>query len=245
MKKRNGFTLVEILIGVVVGVISIAALFFTYETFNKAFKTVEAKSTMNSNARDALSLMAREIRNTGRVDTNWLGDDSPLSSYQYIEKYSSKSGYKSGTDYLRVLYDDSAQARVEVGYGLKKYSNSSEYYLARTFKIKQCTAPNSCSYVINNTDQIFINNVEDLQVVLKDHNGNEVSPVNSTTQAAKDNQANVKSIEIYLVLRSGNKIYSSSKDWQVKNSGNTYTKKDQYHRDSFFVSIYPRNIVKN
>ena len=66
-KELNGFTLTEALVAIVIGMISVAAIFFSYQAFNKAFKSVEAKAQMNSNARDALSQMTRELRNTCRV----------------------------------------------------------------------------------------------------------------------------------------------------------------------------------
>ena len=41
------------------------------------------------------------------------------------------------------------------------------------------------------------------------------------------------------------KIYKSNKTWQINNADRSYTKVDQYHRDTYFVSVYPRNLVKN
>jgi hypothetical protein len=112
--------------------------------------------------------------------------------------------------------------------------------------VLNCPMPNRCTFPIRNVDQIFINNVEDFQVVFKDNKGVEVSPVNSLAgNEGKENQALVKTIEIYLTVRSKNKIYNTNKEWTIKNADNEYSKKDQYHRDSYFVSTYPRNIVKN
>ena len=41
------------------------------------------------------------------------------------------------------------------------------------------------------------------------------------------------------------KVYKSDKTWVIKNADREYTVTDQYHRDTYFVSVYPRNIVKN
>ena len=93
-KELNGFTLTEALVAIVIGMISVAAIFFSYQAFNKAFKSVEAKAQMSSNARDALSQMTRELRNTCRVDTNWVGHTNPLlTESQCLIKFKSPRGY--------------------------------------------------------------------------------------------------------------------------------------------------------
>lgn len=253
-RKLNGFTLTEALVAIAIGMISVAAIFFSYQTFNKAFISVEAKSQMNSNARDALSQMTRELRNTCRVDINWVGHTNPLlTESQCLSKFISPRGaskYAAGASYLIIFYDNSPNNRVRVDYGLKKYKNSNDTYLARTYMVMNCIDPNNCSFDsprgVRNVDQIFINNVEDFQVVLKDNQGVEVTNVNSLAgKPGIQNQLKVKTIEIYLTVRSRNKVYKSKKTWKIKNEDREYTVSDQYHRDTYFVSVYPRNIVKN
>ena len=253
-RKLNGFSLTEALVAIVIGMISVAAIFFSYQTFNKAFISVEAKSQMNSNARDALSQMTRELRNTCRVDINWVGHTNPLlTESQCLSKFISPRGaskYAAGASYLIIFYDNSPNNRVRVDYGLKKYKNSNDTYLARTYMVMNCIDPNNCSFDsprgVRNVDQIFINNVEDFQVVLKDNQGVEVTNVNSLAgKPGIQNQLKVKTIEIYLTVRSRNKVYKSKKTWKIKNEDREYTVSDQYHRDTYFVSVYPRNIVKN
>ena len=248
-KNLSGITLVETLVAIVIGVISVAAILFTFQTFNRTYKTVEARVGMNSNARNALTQMSRELRNTGRIDINWIHTRNSLSGNQYLTKFTSPRGYPqyfAGADFLQIFYDESPTSRIRIDYGLKKYKNSNDTYLARTYMVLNCPMPNRCTFPIRNVDQIFINNVEDFQVVFKDNKGVEVSPVNSLAgNEGKENQALVKTIEIYLTVRSKNKIYNTNKEWTIKNADNEYSKKDQYHRDSYFVSQYPRNIVKN
>ena len=92
-------------------------------------------------------------------------------------------------------------------------------------------------------DEVFINNVEDFQIVFKDDTGKEVKPVNFG--AGKANQQRVKSIEVYLTVRSANEIFKKNKNWKINNADQTYSKNDRYTRETFFVSVYPRNIVMN
>jgi prepilin-type N-terminal cleavage/methylation domain-containing protein len=251
-KKIKGFTLIETLVSIAIGLISIAAIFFSYQTFDKTFKTVEAKSQMNSNARDALSQMTRELRNTCRVDINWVGHTNPLTSGTCLIKFTKQEipraypKYFSEADYLSIYYDDSPNNRIRVDYALKKYKNSNDTFLARTYMVNNCISPNKCTFPVSNVDQIFINNVEDFQVVFKDNKGAEVTPVNPLAgQLGRDNQLRVKTIEIYLTVRSRSKVYKSNKTWRIKNADREYSVSDQYYRDTYFVSIYPRNIVQN
>ena len=238
-KEISGFSLAEALVAIVIGMISIAAIFFTYQTFNNTYKSVESRGEMNSNARNALSQMSRELRNAGRKDINWV--DSSLE--EYLWKENNVSGFLIGSDKLKFYYDDSPNNRVRIDYHLKKYKNSNDTYLARTYMVQNCTEANKCTFPIRIIDQVFIENVEDFQVVFIDSKGDEVKPVNFG--GGKANQALVKTIEIYLTVRSRNKIYNANKNWTIKNADQAYAKFDQYHRDSYFASVYARNIIKN
>ena len=238
-KEISGFSLAEALVAIVIGMISVAAIFFTYQTFNKAYKSVESRGEMNSNARNALSQISRELRNAGRKDINWVHS----SLEEYLWKENNVSGFLISSDKLKFYYDNSPNDRVRIDYHLKKYKNSNDTYLARTYMVQNCTAANKCTSPISIIDQVFIENVEDFQVVFIDSKGDEGKPVNFG--GGKANQALVKTIEIYLTVRSRNKIFQSNKTWTITNADNPYKVTDQYHRDSYFASVYPRNIIKN
>ena len=75
MRKQNsGFTLAEVLVATVIGVISIAAAFASYGYFNKSYKSISQKAAINSSAREALSILTKELRNAGYVDPNYLAE---------------------------------------------------------------------------------------------------------------------------------------------------------------------------
>ena len=128
-KNQNGFTLTEVLVAMVISIISIAAIFFAYQNFSKAYDTVSNKAEMNSNARDALSQIARDIRNTGRVDPNSIMTHNPILDTNYLVKFTSPRGYsqyETGADFLQIFYDDSPTDRIRVDYGIKKYNYSKD-----------------------------------------------------------------------------------------------------------------------
>ena len=78
MKNKNSaFTLVEVLVAVVIGVISILAAFSSYNYFNKSYKSVSQKSAINSSAREALTVIARDLRNAGYIDINYTRVSKP------------------------------------------------------------------------------------------------------------------------------------------------------------------------
>ena len=108
MRKQNsGFTLAEVLVATVIGVISIVAAFASYGYFNKSYKSISQKANINNTAREALSVLTKELRNTGYVDTNYLAD-SPASNItegtvrmEYVNESPTSMGGKYGSyDYL-------------------------------------------------------------------------------------------------------------------------------------------------
>ena len=52
--KNSGFTLVEILVALVIGVISIGAIFASYQYFNQTHQSVSQKAAISQSGREAL-----------------------------------------------------------------------------------------------------------------------------------------------------------------------------------------------
>ena len=64
-------TLVEVLVTIVIGTISAAAIFYSYNIFNKSYQSVADKAVMNTSARNALSVILKDLRNAGYCDLNF------------------------------------------------------------------------------------------------------------------------------------------------------------------------------
>ena len=276
MKNRSsGFTLAEVLVSIVIGVISIAAAFASYNYFNKSYKSVSQKAAINSVARDALSLLTKELRNTGYVDPNYLSDTleggrtKRTIRMDFLSVSSRRFGGKYGqSDYLQLWFANSAKESQYIVYMLQKYEGSSkDYYLAK--------------YVTSNRhgsdanmfmrSELFIPYVEDFQVILKDKEGKILVPVcNSGCGSVEDaqgkgdlvstkygqltkGQANVDLVhtpEIYLTLRSPKEVYAKAKATKIINGesphgSNIDIPADKYHRETFFVSVHTRNLAKH
>jgi|TARA_B100001964_G_scaffold172191_1_gene189566 hypothetical protein len=248
MKRTSvlGFTLAETLVAIVIGVISVTAIYYSYQFFNKSYKSVIQKSSISKSGRDGLSQIVKELRNAGYKDMNYKETTSNHGGTELTDYLSKTNNAANGGDILKFSYDFSPWARVAIEYKLKKYlNNRSDTFLARTYKFNSCRDQNdpsnldalvTCKDIEKIIDEPLIHNVEDFQVIFKNDKGIEVS-----------NQALVKSIELYITIKSKDEIFNKEKSWTISNGDgdHTYPKKDKYYRDTFFVSVYPRNILKN
>ena len=130
MRKQNsGFTLAEVLVATVIGIISIAAAFASYGYFNKSYKSISQKANINNTAREALSILTKELRNAGYVDPNYLAN-SPESNrtertvrMDFLSVSSKRFGGKYGqSDYLQLWYTNSAKESHYIVYMLDRKS---------------------------------------------------------------------------------------------------------------------------
>ena len=256
MKTRNsGFTLAELLVSIVIGAISIAAAFASYNYFNKSYKSVSQKASINSSARDALTVIARDLRNAGYIDINFTRDSRPE-----IKLINLRQKYLDNLDSLAVWYTTAPNDRMSVYYTPMKYQNSNKMYLAREVVMNPVTARN---VIYDNIE--FVPNIVDFQVVFKDKEGNELYPVcsycgpvenaqGSGTMVGSYNlgQANMKKVhkaEIYLTIESAKEVFNTNQETRIRNHempyGNDLTFNDKYYRETFFVSVHTRNLAKH
>ena len=244
--KILGFTLVETLVAIVIGVISVTALFYSYQFFNKSYQGILDKASISRSGRDALRIIARDLRNAGYKDVNY----TPLFD-RWIEQKDFEDF--AGADFLAIYYNTSPSDRVRIYYRVRKYKNSNDMYLSRDVVENPVTNPKTAL-----ANEIIVPYVTDFQVVLKDIDGKELKPVcikcnaenlkYGTAAEGKANQSKVHTAEVYLTVRSPNKIYQKDKIWKIINynspTGRTQTlSPDRYHRETFFISVYLRNIV--
>ena len=257
MKNKNSaFTLVEVLVAVVIGVISILAAFSSYNYFNKSYKSVSQKSAINSSAREALTVIARDLRNAGYIDINYTRVSRPE-----IKLINLRQKYLGNLDSLAMWYTPSPTDRMRIYYRPMKYKNSNKMYLAR--EVVMNPEQSSMKIVYDNVE--FIPNIVDFQVVFRDKDGKELYPVcyycgpvensqgsNTMVGTYNKGQANMQKVhtaEIYLTIQSAKEVYKKNKAIRIINHeggtyGNTQTFNDKYHRETFFVSVHTRNLSK-
>ena len=255
MNKQEGFTLAEVLIAIVIGAISIAAAFSAYNYFNKANNIILQKAAINHSAREALTVITRDLRNAGYVDINFTKVSRPE-----IKLINLKQKSLGNLDELAIWHTTSPNDRMRIYYRPMKYKNSNKTYLAREVVMNPETAG---TIIYKNVE--FVSNVTDFQVVLRDKSGAELYPVcfycGSIENAQGSGQmvgsytfgqANMKkvhTVEIYLTIESAQEVYGENKPTVINNAigtnnGNTLSFIDRYHRETFFTSVHTRNLAK-
>ena len=65
LKSISGLTLIEILIGIVVSSIMMAAIYTTYSIVNNTYGQVLEKAKVSKSSRDLIEVLIRDIRMSG------------------------------------------------------------------------------------------------------------------------------------------------------------------------------------
>ena len=131
MRKTSGFTLTETLVAMVIGLISIVAAFSSYNYYNKSYASVSQKVTVNKSAREALSLITADLRNTGYYHVDFESANcSKLNNSQidligitHGDTRNQRAGKHKQADALHLYYSISAKDQKRVKYELKKYQD--------------------------------------------------------------------------------------------------------------------------
>lgn len=243
-KKTLGFTLTETLVAIVIGMISVAAAFSAYNYFNKSYASISQKAAISKSAREALSLISRDIKNAGYIDPNFVGNSSEgisserqarLKLLSVSSKRPGLSGKYGQSDFLGLWYTTSPIDRKRVFYWLVKHQNSNDYYLARDVVMNSEGGP----YWSHPVDtELLIPHVDDFQVIFKDKDGKVLVPVCVTScgpvedaqgrlrststpygnmNLGQANQAKVHTADIYLTIRTPKEVYSKARRTKIQN----------------------------
>ncbi len=247
--KTLGMTLVESMVAIVIGCISVAAVFYSYTYFNQSYETIVEKKSISKGGREALSMITRDLRNAGYLDVNY----SRASWDRWIDVTTSPTG-PSRSDILTIWYNTTTTDRVRIRYFLSPATgqNWGDSFLTKSYCLNPVVAIN-CIY----TDMMVVPHTSDFQVILRDVNGAELTPVCFTctgreltqgTQAqGRENQAKAHTAELYITVRSPKEVYRTNTQVQVINhnatTGGSVAHNDRFFRETFFTSVYLRNIV--
>ena len=242
-KKILGFTLTETLVAIVIGMISVAAAFSAYNYFNKSYASISQKAAISKSAREALTAIARDLRNAGYIDPNYVAY-SPESNrtertvrMNMLSVSQKRFGGKYGqSDYLQLWYANSATQSRYITYYLRQYQGgNNNYYLSRSVLINR-HHPQGGNQLIDN--ELFVPYVEDFQIILRDKDGKVLVPVCSSgcgsvedsqgrgnvvstpygqMTSGQANAMDVHTAEIYLTVRSPKEVYSKARRTKIQN----------------------------
>ena len=239
--KNKAFTLIETLVALVIGMIAIGAMYFAYQYFNNTYQSITDRAAMSEAGRNSLSLIAKDLKNAGYKDINY-------SRSAWDRKIEVKNNYNSrGADYLSIWFNSDQNTRIQTEYYIEQ--TGSQTNLVKQLIENPVVDPKKayCERYSNQRNckpMIIVENVTDFQVVLRDSTGNELTSVGLSSAEAIANQDKVHTAEIYVTVRSPNELYKTSKITKILNHNFTLQKNDQYHRETFYLSVYLRNLIK-
>ena len=242
MSRVKAFSLLETMVAMVVGAISIAAISYSYIYFSNSYQKISDKAKMSKAGRSSLQIIAKDLRNAGYKNLNYTRSNWD----RWIEKKDTYNGTRG--DKLRIWYNTSSQDRVEINYYLEK-NNAGETYLVREVIENPVVNPMKMNCERFDTQQncapiTIIENATDFQVYLNDKNGNRL---NNVDISSTENQSKVHTAEVYITVRSPSELLKNPISFDMLNGGisGQFTKNDRYLRETFYISVYLRNVVKS
>ena len=239
--KNKAFTLIETLVALVIGMIAIGAMYFAYQYFNNTYQSITDRAAMSEAGRNSLSLIAKDLRNAGYKNINY-------SRSAWDRKIEVKNNYNSrGADYLSIWFNSDQNTRIQTEYYIEQIGSQTN--LVKQLIENPVVDPKKayCERYSNQRNckpMTIVENVTDFQVVLRDNTGAELTSVGLSSAEAIANQDKVHTAEIYVTVRSPNELYKTSKTTKILNHNFSLQKSDQYHRETFYLSVYLRNLIK-
>ena len=124
IKKNLAFTLIETMIALVISLIAVGAIYYSYLFFKSSYQTILDKAAMSDSGRVSLSVISKDLRNAGYKDINF--------SRAFDRKIEQTDNYNNTkADSLVIWYNTSPNERLRIRYFLKKYPTGSDMFLAR------------------------------------------------------------------------------------------------------------------
>ena len=71
IKKNSAFTLIETMIALVISIIAVGAIYYSYLFFKSSYQVILDKAAMSDSGRVSLSVISKDLRNAGYEDMNF------------------------------------------------------------------------------------------------------------------------------------------------------------------------------
>lgn len=242
---NKGLTLIEVLIAVVIGTLTVAAVYYSYSIFSVNFDSINSKTQLNRDLRFALNSISRDIRNAGYQSTlpsvnGYI--QSPFATMPnklivrkntYFNMNRRPGIYAAGRhDVLEMIYDIDRSTRIRVSYAVLNNG-----FLGK--RVSRCITSNCFNdneYRFDeegyyNYNSLGLNLIEGFKVKLFDKNGAETSDVNKTVL-----------VRVSLMMWGLKDVYKKnvSRTFVLEDLTRNYN--DKRFRDLITVVIHPRNL---
>tara|TARA_B100001250_G_scaffold376105_1_gene364183 strand:+ start:237 stop:1028 length:792 start_codon:yes stop_codon:yes gene_type:complete len=260
MKKKiisiSGVTLIEILIGIVISVIMMAAMFTSYQAVNNTYSQVIDRAKISQTGRDIIGMLTRDIRMAGFK----YFDDTTKSPSNYVPILITKSS-GSGCDKIELTYGDriydasKTPAYTFVTYKVTYECKASKIIDKKTkikidaygiYKSKSSwdgsnwVSPSSSTDDLIYKDELIVDHVQDLIFIPIDEKGKRISPPPKTLNDSNK----IKIVDIAFTTRSQKEFFRKAKKRDLRSLGvkNSKGYTDKFLRDSIVVSAHTRNM---
>ena len=265
LKNHSGVTLIEILIGIVISIIIMGAMYASYTAINNSYSQVTDKAKASQTGRNIMGMMMRDIRQAGfRVfEDNILNDDEPINVTP--GRGGPDATIVSDCDHIRIVYGDASLD----GNGDEEYTRYRVTYFCRASELldangdventnaiyKQKEELENGGWVSNTNnsypEQLITDYVDDLIFIVKDVNGEAIDPPpqNDAGNANRLRVDDIRAVEIALTTRSRKNFYKNT----TTNDGDNRTVfdidsddetiiDDLFLRETVVLSVNTRNI---
>ena len=276
MKKKlssiAGVTLIEILIGILISVVMMAAMYTSYSVVNSTYSQVSDRAKISSAGRDVVGMMLREIRNAGY---KYFNDNIPTTNELSPIIITKSSNFTTSCDKLEIVYGDVdynqnrnpkyEYERYKITYECKAStipdksatpSTGNKYPPIKAFALYKSQVAwdkNSKKWKNPKTDnnnktydeEIVLDYVSDLVFNAVDDQGLLINPPPTPTNANKDKLLNIKIVDIALTVRSSKEFFRSSRLrelFAMTDKNRNQKNTDKYLRDTIVVSAHARNL---
>ena len=242
MKKKlssiAGVTLIEILIGILISVIMMGAMFTSYTAVNSTYRQVTDRAKISQAGRDIVGMIVRDVRMAG---FKYFGDNIKTTNQHAPIIITKATNFAIECDKIDIVYGD-------VNYNS---SGSPKYTYERfkvTYECKRSTAPDKSKPIRSNgtfppidafavfkskvkwntsaqnwwnpgidndsrtyEDEIIVDYVQDLIFNAIDDKGLLISPPPTPTNTKKDFLYKIKTVDIALNVRSTKEFFRVAK----------------------------------
>tara|TARA_B100000989_G_scaffold247090_1_gene194356 strand:+ start:6738 stop:7586 length:849 start_codon:yes stop_codon:yes gene_type:complete len=268
MIKKNlnniaGVTLIEILIGIVISVLMMAAMFTSYNVVNNSYSKVVDRAKVSSQGRDYVGMMLRDIRNAGFT---YYNDDVKASSEHAPLIITKATNFNTECDKLDIVYGDVDYAKNQTPkYVYQRYKIT---YECKKSKLQNKSAPplpggkfppinafaiykskmiwDKAANVWKNpiTDgrddtyepQLLADYIEDMVFLPIDENGMMISPPPTPSNANKNKLYEIKTVDIGITIRSSKNFFREKRD-RKKNKALNNTVRTKAKDDRYFRDV--------
>jgi len=242
MKKKlssiAGVTLIEILIGILISVIMMAAMFTSYTAVNSTYRQVTDRAKISQSGRDVVGMMMRDIRMAGY---KYFNDNIQTTNEHAPIIITKATNFNTECDKIKIVYGDVnynpsgspkyTYERYKITYECQRSTIPDktasplsgggfppiDAFAIYKSKVKWDVSTNSWSDPTTDgndetyPEQLIVDYIQDLIFSPIDEKGLRINPPPTPTSSTKDYLYKIKTVDIALTVRSTKDFFRSSK----------------------------------